>query len=174
MLVFLLEHYANPIGLANLFAVETVDSLKKAEALEKARSHLAETSSTPIRRLEIYLQINTSDEPNKAGIRLEKEACLANSELVQLAKFIQQDCTQLVLAGLMTIGSYQASTTSEEYNEDFEKLAKLRDALEAELGGEPLGLSMGMSSDFELAIRMRSDNVRVGSRIFGERPPFKP
>jgi len=32
-------------------------------------------------------------------------------------------------------------------------------------------LSMGMSDDFEVAIRMGSTNVRVGSKIFGQRPP---
>ena len=44
----------------------------------------------------------------------------------------------------------------------------------AELGlgeAQQLELSMGMSEDFETAIRMGSDEVRVGSTIFGERPP---
>ena len=36
---------------------------------------------------------------------------------------------------------------------------------------EHIELSMGMSDDFEVAIRMGSTSVRVGSKIFGERPP---
>jgi PLP dependent protein len=35
---------------------------------------------------------------------------------------------------------------------------------------ENLELSMGMSNDFEIAVRMGSTNVRVGSKIFGQRP----
>ncbi len=58
--------------------------------------------------------------------------------------------------------------------EDFQCLKDTRDWVAGELGleeGQPLELSMGMSEDFEAAIRMGSDEVRVGSTIFGERPP---
>lgn len=61
-----------------------------------------------------------------------------------------------------------------EENEDFRILREERDRLEIELkeelGGRKLELSMGMSEDFEGAIMMGSDEVRVGSTIFGERP----
>ena len=39
------------------------------------------------------------------------------------------------------------------------------------LGLQNVELSMGMSDDFEVAIRMGSTNVRVGSKVFGQRPP---
>lgn len=159
------------LGIPNLFAVETVDSIKKADALNKARASLASNSTSTIQALHIYLQINTSDEPNKAGLRVD-EASLPNSELFKLAEFVKQDCAKLKLEGLMTIGSIEQSTTNDEHNEDFEKLVRIRDALNTHLDIS-LGLSMGMSSDFSLAICMGSDNVRVGSKIFGERPPFK-
>ncbi|KAG0146374.1 hypothetical protein CROQUDRAFT_77866 [Cronartium quercuum f. sp. fusiforme G11] len=158
-------------SIPNLFAVETVDSIKKADALNKARTYLVQNSSSPIRPLQIYLQINTSDEPTKAGLRVD-ETSLVHPDLLALAKFIKHECSELELTGLMTIGSIEQSIGSEEQNKDFEKLVKIRDALTAQLD-TPLGLSMGMSSDFSLAIRLGSDNVRVGSKIFGQRPPFK-
>lgn len=74
----------------------------------------------------------------------------------------------------MTIGAIARSkaTTAETENEDFVTLRDQRDLVEKELGLEKgrLELSMGMSNDFEGAIKMGSDEVRVGSTIFGERP----
>lgn len=74
----------------------------------------------------------------------------------------------------MTIGAIARSraTTSENENEDFVALREVRDAVSKELGLEEgrLELSMGMSEDFEGAVALGSDEVRVGSTIFGERP----
>jgi len=72
----------------------------------------------------------------------------------------------------MTIGAIARSkaTGEGEENEDFKCLKEERDRLQKELGVE-LELSMGMSEDFEGAISMGSGEVRVGSTIFGERPP---
>jgi uncharacterized pyridoxal phosphate-containing UPF0001 family protein len=81
----------------------------------------------------------------------------------------------------MTIGAIARSvaTTPENENEDFVTLREQRDLVAKELGlghggngeGRKLELSMGMSEDFEGAIAMGSDEVRVGSTIFGVRPP---
>ncbi len=74
----------------------------------------------------------------------------------------------------MTIGAIARSQAVKEgeENEDFICLRDERDRLEKELGGErKLELSMGMSNDFENAIENGSDEVRVGSTIFGTRPP---
>jgi len=83
----------------------------------------------------------------------------------------------LKLTGLMTIGdlgnSEAASTTGD--NPDFRTLLETRGAVAAALAKEEtdLELSMGMSKDYEEAIKMGSTNVRVGSSIFGARshPP---
>lgn len=78
----------------------------------------------------------------------------------------------------MTIGSLSASLSGDD-NRDFSVLKETRDALQATLKeqgvdrwgeGGKLVLSMGMSNDFEAALRAGSDVVRVGSAIFGERP----
>jgi uncharacterized pyridoxal phosphate-containing UPF0001 family protein len=77
----------------------------------------------------------------------------------------------------MTIGAIARSkeTTAENENEDFVALKETRDQVIKELGWreEQLELSMGMSADFEGAVKMGSDEVRVGSQIFGERPQKK-
>lgn len=76
----------------------------------------------------------------------------------------------------MTIGAIARSkgVKEGEENEDFKTLSEERNRMEKELGedlkGRKLELSMGMSDDFEGAIEMGSDEVRVGSTIFGTRP----
>lgn len=74
----------------------------------------------------------------------------------------------------MTIGAIARSkaTTAENENEDFVTLTQQRDLVAKELGldQDSLELSMGMSEDFEGAVRLGSGEVRVGSTIFGQRP----
>ncbi len=76
----------------------------------------------------------------------------------------------------MTIGAIARSQAVKEgeENEDFKCLIGERDRLQEELkeqlGGRELEVSMGMSEDFEAAVNMGSDEVRVGSTIFGQRP----
>lgn len=69
----------------------------------------------------------------------------------------------------MTIGMRGATGENGE-NEDFKVLGEEKSRLEGELGVE-LECSMGMSEDFEEAIKAGSGEVRVGSTIFGQRPP---
>lgn len=70
----------------------------------------------------------------------------------------------------MTIGSINESHNREK-NADFELLRKLKNEVcsKFELSANDVELSMGMTSDFELAIEYGSTNVRVGSAIFGAR-----
>lgn len=84
----------------------------------------------------------------------------------------------------MTIGAIARSQEAKEgeENEDFKVLVEEKERLEKELrdekgewgiesdNGRRLELSMGMSDDFEVAVSMGSDEVRVGSTIFGTRP----
>jgi PLP dependent protein len=90
------------------------------------------------------------------------------SEAVTIAKQIVEDCDKLSLSGLMTIGSPENSS-NEMLNPDFALLGKLKFDIERELNLSDLELSMGMSDDYEKAIKQGSTNVRVGSTIFGSR-----
>ena len=140
--------------------------------------------------------MNTSGEESKSGVPPLTSSLPTNSELVDLAQHIITECDRLHLQGLMTIGSLAQSLSSLE-NKDFETLTKTRDTLQAFLdenreimqprvnvrlqkeGRERmvtwgkdgrLLLSMGMLSDFEVALKAGSDIVRVGTGIFRERP----
>ncbi|KAI2477300.1 Alanine racemase family protein [Pyrenophora tritici-repentis] len=154
--------------IPNLWCVSSVDSEKKANELEKGRKALLEKDNSA-EKLRVKVQVNTSGEKEKSGVE--------PSDAIILCRQIIEKCPHLQLSGLMTIGAIARSraTTSENENEDFVALRETRDKVAKELGWEEgqLELSMGMSADFEGAIRMGSDEVRVGSEIFGERPQKK-
>jgi pyridoxal phosphate enzyme (YggS family) len=122
--------------------IETVDRPRLAEALarEMARSG---------RRPPCFIEVNTGKEPQKAGILPEA----ADS-------FIRdcQDRLQLPIEGLMCVPP--------EHEEPALHFALLREI--ARRNGL-LKLSMGMSADFETAIRFGATHVRVGTAIFGAR-----
>jgi pyridoxal phosphate enzyme (YggS family) len=168
-----------------LWAVESVDTEKKASLLDKgwterwAKLRQEDTASPAPdydddegveRLLRVFVQVNTSGEEAKSGVEPGEPA-------VTLCRFIQDKCPRLKLQGLMTIGAIARSkATSPGFeNEDFLCLRETRDLVQKELdiGAEDdqLELSMGMSEDFEGAIALGSNQVRVGSTIFGVRPP---
>jgi pyridoxal phosphate enzyme (YggS family) len=158
--------------IPNLWCVSSVDSEKKADGLEKGRKALVESEQEDGKaeeKLRVMVQVNTSGEENKSGVE--------PAETLALCRHIVNNCPHLQLTGLMTIGAIARSqaTTPENENEDFVALRETRDAVAEKLGWkkEQLELSMGMSADFEGAIAMESDEVRVGSDIFGERPAKK-
>ncbi|CAM9240525.1 unnamed protein product [Ectocarpus sp. 13 AM-2016] len=141
-------------GVPNLAVLETLDTVKLANKLQSAC-----VSSERKRPLGVYLQIDTSGEDSKAGIyHSDLDACLS------LARHLKDNCPALELKGLMTIGAPGDM-------ECFDRLNACRDAMAGGLGMEAqaLELSMGMSGDYEEAIRRGSTNVRVGSTIFGAR-----
>ncbi|PQE09992.1 family pyridoxal phosphate enzyme protein [Rutstroemia sp. NJR-2017a BVV2] len=144
--------------IPNLHLVSSIDTPKKATQLSLGRSLL----SPPAPPLLIHIQINTSGETSKSGVSPGPDA-------TALCKHVLSECPNLKLAGLMTIGAIARSKEGGE-NEDFKVLREERDRLQEELGVD-LELSMGMSNDFEEAVRQGSGEVRIGSTIFGERPP---
>ncbi|KAH9871769.1 hypothetical protein J1614_006025 [Plenodomus biglobosus] len=154
--------------IPNLWCVSSVDSEKKANELEKGRKALLEKDSDA-EKLRIMVQVNTSGEDSKSGVE--------PADTLALCRHVVEQCPHLRLTGLMTIGAIARSkeTTAENENEDFVRLRETRDQVAKELGWEDgrLELSMGMSADFEGAIMQGSDEVRVGSQIFGERPAKK-
>ncbi|CDZ97277.1 Proline synthetase co-transcribed protein [Phaffia rhodozyma] len=173
-------------AIPNLFVLETLDSIKKADLIEKSLSAENSPRSSP---LNVYIQINTSGEDNKSGVAPLSKASSTESrepkEAVELAMHIIKSCPHIHILGLMTIGSWDASHTKDETNPDFVRLVETREQLVAELKkaqvekdkvGRPgedwrLELSMGMSADFKGALQAGSDSVRVGTSIFGARPP---
>ncbi|CAF0809523.1 unnamed protein product [Brachionus calyciflorus] len=142
--------------LPNLYVIETVDSIKLADILNTAMA----SAQKP---LNIMIQINTSNEPQKSGI--------APSDLLKVYEQIRNNFKNLNIMGLMTIGSYEQSTNPDEVNLDFKNLIDCRNELVEKLNLDPnsIEISMGMSHDYEEAVKMGSTNIRVGSLIFGSR-----
>lgn len=122
--------------------IESVDRPKLAEALaaEMERSG---------RRLPCLVQINTGEEPQKAGVPPAEADAFIERCRGELG---------LDLRGLMCI-----PPVDEEPAPHFALLAEM-----ARRHGLPV-VSMGMSSDYEIAVRLGATHVRVGSAIFGER-----
>lgn len=144
----------------NLYAVETIDGLKKCQKLNSVRASLGGAT------INVYLQINTSGEEQKSGYSLQNL-----EEIYQTVDFLRgEECTTLEFAGLMTIGSLAESTSDSEENADFKRLYELKKSLDEKYATD-LKLSMGMSNDFVEALKQGSSSVRVGSSIFGARPP---
>ncbi|CCH44809.1 Proline synthetase [Wickerhamomyces ciferrii] len=143
-------------NIENLHSVETIDSLKKAKKLNDSRSGVNGSI------INIYLQINASNESQKSGLKPDDFEGI--DELIQ---YITKDAKSLNLEGLMGIASYEQST-SEGENKDFKVLVELQKQLNTKYNLN-LKLSMGMTADFEEAIRQGTSYVRIGSAIFGSR-----
>lgn len=123
-------------------AIETVDRESVAVALA---AEIARAGRSP----ELFIQINTGEEPQKAGVVPgEADAFIARC----------REAHGLTILGLMCI-----PPAAEEPAMHFALLARIaaRNGLSR--------LSMGMSGDFEAAVRHGATHVRVGSALFGER-----
>jgi len=121
--------------------IHSLDRPKLARALARLKGELGHCP-------DLFIQINTGLEPQKAGIApADSDAFIA-------------ECRDL---GLPVIGLMCIPPAEEEPSLHFALLAKIakRNGLE--------NLSMGMSSDFETAIAQGATHVRVGSAIFGAR-----
>ena len=110
------------------------------------------------RVLDVLVEINVAEEPQKAGA-LPEDA----RELLEHAL----GCDRLSVCGLMAIPPW--AEDPEASRPWFRKLRELRDRLQYEVGHSLPELSMGMSHDFEIAIAEGATMVRVGTAIFGPR-----
>lgn len=135
--------------------IQSVDSLKLAEEINRQAGLLQ-------RRIECLIEVNCSGEKQKFGVLPD--------EALDLIKAVTH-LPQINVTGLMTIGP----------NTENDEIVRASFRLCYDLykrGGEIVGkefdtLSMGMSSDFPLAIAEGSTMIRVGSSIFGPRPALQ-
>lgn len=130
------------VAAAMFHVIETLDRPKLARALADAGARLG-------RLPRLYIQVNTGEEPQKAGV--------APQDLDAFLQEVRRDY-QLPVEGLMCI-----PPADEPPGLHFALLAKL-----AMRNGLPR-LSMGMSGDFETGVRFGATSVRVGSALFGGR-----
>jgi len=146
------------VGLKQLACIETISTMKLANKLNNAVASINEESSSEDgEKLGIYVQVNTSGEDSKSGVN-NAEDCIS------LVKDIMSACTNLRIDGLMTIGAPGDFSC-------FESLVECRKKVCEAVGvdEDSFALSMGMSGDFEEAIKRSATSVRVGSTLFGAR-----
>jgi len=122
--------------------IETVDRPKLAATLEK---EIARTGHSP----RCYVQVNTGNEPQKAGVAPENADAFIG---------LCRDTHGLNIEGLMCI-----PPAGEEPSLHFALLKKIADRNNLNV------VSMGMSGDFEIAVQFGATHVRVGTAIFGAR-----
>ncbi|MDD2967259.1 MAG: YggS family pyridoxal phosphate-dependent enzyme [Desulfovibrionaceae bacterium] len=135
--------------------VHTVDSAKLAQALEK--QCLAVNKRQPV-----LIQVNIGAEEQKSGVMAAALPALAEQVLA---------CPHLDLQGLMCLPPvFDNGALARPY---FAQLRALRDDLSTRLAMPLPHLSMGMSGDFAEAVLEGATLVRIGTDIFGARPPKK-
>ena len=141
------------LALATFDVIHTIDRPEIA-----ARLQVLLEEHWPGRVVEVLLEVNVGDEPQKAGV--------APSETRDLLEAVRSH-DRLDVRGLMAIPPF--GLEPEASRPFFVELRELRDQLERETGRRLPELSMGMSHDFEIAVAEGATMVRVGTAIFGPR-----
>lgn len=138
--------------------VETVDRLKLALALSKRLEELQ-------KEMDILVQVNIGEDPAKSGVSVDEAEILLHD---------LKSVPRIRVCGLMTMPPIELDP--ELSRPHFRKLRLLAEKL-AEKGlfstNNKIELSMGMSSDYPIAIEEGATIVRVGTAIFGDRPVRK-
>lgn len=137
----------------NLFdTIDTIDSKKIAQRLDNS---LKKTNKTK----EVLLQVNASKDVAKYGFDLNDQ-----EQMLDVINY-----KHLVVKGLMTIGEF--TKDEKKTRKTFILLRQLKDKLNDQLESDKklTDLSMGMSSDFNIAIEEGSTQIRLGTALFGSR-----
>lgn len=131
--------------------IETIDSTKLANRVDKISQEMNIISN-------IYLQVNTGNDPTKFGFNLDE--IMTSAEQISKLK-------NLNLSGIMTIPPNSKDTNFLKII--FNKTREIRDQIQKEIDSKCINLSMGMSNDFETAIECGATHIRLGTILFGKR-----
>lgn len=134
----------NALIKADPFLFQSLDTLELANALQR---RLLDRGTT----MDCLLQINSAAEAQKSGVEPEKA--------VETYAYIREKCPNIKLKGVMSIGAHTDDTAL--IKKSFETTYKIYEELD-----NATICSMGMSSDFELAVRCGSNMLRLGSIMF--------
>lgn len=133
--------------------IHSVDSLRLLDSINREAMKCG-------RRIDILLEVHLATEESKSGFSVEELREVIATEDVK-------DLAYIRVRGLMTIASN--TDNQEVVAGEFKQLKSLFDELKPVFGKHFDTLSMGMTSDYPLAIECGSTMVRIGSQIFGER-----
>lgn len=143
--------------------VDSFDSVANLQTIKTIEQQFEQRSK---RQVEILLQINSTNEPQKNGILVDDLDTLKN-----MIDYCGQSKT-VVLTGIMSMGptpSNDPLLNNEATKVAFAKTAQLFANLKNFAGSSFQRLSMGMSNDYILAVQEGSTEIRIGSLLFGER-----
>ena len=129
----------------NIYLIESVDSIKLAKEINKEAIKNNKV-------VNILIEVKISNDINKTGCSVEDLDYLINEA---------NNLSNIKLLGLMCIAPL--TDDEDKIRSSFKKMKKLKDKYKLKL------LSMGMSSDYRVAIEEGSNIVRIGTKIFGER-----
>jgi len=140
--------------------IHAVDSIKLLETINKE-------ALKNKRVINVLLQVYIAKEETKFG--------LSSEEVLELLTYAnEQQLNNINICGLMGMATYTENT--HQIEQEFDNLHQFFNAIILQIDRYPIlkketfiELSMGMSSDYELAIKHGSTMIRVGSNIFGER-----
>lgn len=132
-----------PAAVHHFAMIQTVDSLRLAEAIAALEPEMP-----------VLVEVNVAREPQRTGV--DPSAAL---------ELIEQVGRTLALNGLMALAPAEGDPKPA-----FKELHRLHNEAQERLGKRLPILSMGMSSDFEVAVRCGSTMVRLGQVLFGPRP----
>ena len=132
--------------------IQTVDSLKIADKINRRAGQLEI-------KQQIYIQINVGSDPNKHGFSKEN-----------IYKNIEQISTKnnLELKGLMTILPFDKDPKKSQ--KFFNQMTKIKEKVEKNINDGCVFLSMGMSRDYKYALKEGSTHLRIGTKLYGQRP----
>ncbi|WP_342748086.1 YggS family pyridoxal phosphate-dependent enzyme [Sanguibacter antarcticus] len=153
------NHALRALALHGSACVESVDSWELARRLSDRA--VAGATASP---LDVFLQVNVSGEPTKSGVSPQAASDLAVAV---------GGLAGLRLRGFMTIGANSADRGL--VRAGFDTLREVRDTVVSSgaVGtSDAVELSMGMSRDLEEAVLAGATIVRVGTAVFGTRPPL--
>jgi pyridoxal phosphate enzyme (YggS family) len=123
--------------------IQSVDSRHLVDALAKLSG-----------AQQVLIEVNAARDPQKTGAKPDEAEAL-----------IEHAAQVLDLRGLMAMGPAHGDPTP-----TFKELARIRDEAQQRLGKSLPILSMGMSGDYELAVKAGSTMLRLGTALFGPRP----
>ena len=129
----------------NIYLIESVDSIKLAKEINKEAIKNNKTVS-------ILIEVNIANDINKTGCSI--------SSLDELISFCL-GLSNINLCGLMAIAPH--TDNIDDIRSSFREMKSLKSKYNLSL------LSMGMSSDYKIAIEEGTDIIRIGTKIFGER-----
>ena len=143
------------------YAAHSVDSEKVIAALDRAAGD-ALTEGRRAEPLQIYIQISLDGDEKRGGVDVGKPDRI--DELCRRAHAAE---------GLQFVGLMAIPPLESEPGQAFARLAAERQRVQRDYR-QPLGLSAGMSSDLEIAVKHGSTCVRVGTALLGNRPLTSP